>query len=568
MAQAARATPPAATAGRNSGPLDPPLPAVRYERHPHAASAPLPHGYRRREPEKSALHTIIREHLETFLAQARLLHGEGYPRFIEREFRRYLACGILCHGFARVRCPECGEERLVGFSCKGRLCPSCVGRRMADTAAFLVDQLLPEADYRQWVLTLPWALRFRLAVDRRLFAALLHTFLRTLFAWQRRRGRALGIRAGQTGAVTFVQRFGGALNLHPHVHSLVPDGLFVPASDGFLTFVPLPAPTDEEVAALALKVARRLTSVVERLCDDIFQTDALLEATASALQQALATAVKAPVPRDQLSLPGQVPEPPPKPLCARVAGFSLHAAQAVAAEDREGLERLCRYGLRPPFAQDRLALREDGRILYRLRRPWPHPQGATCLVLEPLEFLRRLAALIPAPYAHTIRYHGCFGNRARSRDFLPAPPFEAQASPQAADSAAPPAADSGTSGTAHPEVAPRRTRLPWAQLLRRVFFIDALKCPRCSAAMVVLALISDPPVVARILRHLRLPTEPPPLAPARGSVDAQLRVLCPPRHFDPDDPAGDPLDLIAAPHSRLDCAIDTADAFRDARPPP
>jgi len=439
---------------------------------------------------------------------------------------------------------------------------------MADTAAFLVDQLLPEADYRQWVLTLPWALRFRLAVDRRLFAALLHTFLRTLFAWQRRRGRALGIRAGQTGAVTFVQRFGGALNLHPHVHSLVPDGLFVPASDGFLTFVPLPAPTDEEVAALALKVARRLTSVVERLCDDIFQTDALLEATASALQQALATAVKAPVPRDQLSLPGQVPEPPPKPLCARVAGFSLHAAQAVAAEDREGLERLCRYGLRPPFAQDRLALREDGRILYRLRRPWPHPQGATCLVLEPLEFLRRLAALIPAPYAHTIRYHGCFGNRARSRDFLPAPPFEAQASPQAADSAAPPAADSGTSGTAHPEVAPRRTRLPWAQLLRRVFFIDALKCPRCSAAMVVLALISDPPVVARILRHLRLPTEPPPLAPARGSVDAQLRVLCPPRHFDPDDPAGDPLDFIPAPHSRLDCAIDTADAFRDARPPP
>ena len=153
-----------------------------------------------------------------------------------------------------------------------------------------------------------------------------------------------------------------------------------------------------------------------------------------------------------------------------------------------------------------------------------------------------------------------FQNRARARDYLPAP--------RAADFAAPAAADSGTSGTAHPEPARRRTPLPWAQLLRRVFFIDALKCPRCSAAMLVLAFISDPPVVGRILRHLRLPTDPPPLAPARGSAVAQLRVLCPPRHFDPDDPAGDPLDLIAAPHSHLDYAIDTADAFRETRPPP
>ncbi len=129
-----------------TGFLDPPLPALAYQRHPDAATAPLPHGYRRREPEKTVLHAVVREHLETFLAQARGLHGEGYPRFIEREFRRYVDCGLLCHGFARIRCP------------------SCVGRRMA--------------------------------VDRPLFSALLRTFLRTLFAWQRRRGRTLGVRDG------------------------------------------------------------------------------------------------------------------------------------------------------------------------------------------------------------------------------------------------------------------------------------------------------------------------------------------------------------------------------------
>ncbi|MBC8423324.1 transposase, partial [bacterium] len=382
------------------------LPAVSYERHPGAATDPLPGTYRRREPEKRVLHTVVREHLETFLQEARDRGEEGYPYFIEGEFRRYLDCGILSRGFARVRCSACGHERLVGFSCKGRLCPSCVGRRMADTAAYLVDQLLPEAGYRQWVLTFPWTLRFRLAIDRKLFSAIISAFLRTLFAWQRRRGRALGIRDGQTGAISFVQRFGGALNLHPHVHSLVPDGLFVPGAEDQLTFVPLPDPTTEQVEELTLKIARRLTGVVERQCADAFETDAMLEKTAVSLQEALAAAVKAPVSPSQLGLPGQDPEPPAKPLCACVAGFSLHGAQAVSAGDREALERLCRYGLRPAFAQDRLSVLPDGRVAYRLRRPWPHPLGTSWLLLDPLDFLKRLAALIPAPYTHMIRYHG------------------------------------------------------------------------------------------------------------------------------------------------------------------
>ncbi len=98
--------------------------------------------------------------------------GEGYPRFVEREFRRYLDCGLLCNGFARLRCPSCGHESLVAFSCKGQLCPSCMGRRTAEIAASLVDEVFPEAAYRQWVLTFPWSLRFPLAVDRDLLATL------------------------------------------------------------------------------------------------------------------------------------------------------------------------------------------------------------------------------------------------------------------------------------------------------------------------------------------------------------------------------------------------------------
>jgi hypothetical protein len=398
---------------------------------------------------------------------------------------------------------------------------------MGETAAYLVDYLLPEAGYRQWVLTFPWTLRFRLAVDRKLFSALLSAFLRSLFAWQRRRGRARGIEGGQTGAVTFVQRFGGALNLHPHIHCLVPDGLFVPGQEDPLTFVPLPDPTTEQVEALTLKIARRLTGVVERQCADAFETDELLEQTAVSLQEALAVAVKAPVSPAQLGLPGEEFDLPPKPLCGRVAGFSLHAAQAVSAEDRDALERLCRYGLRPAFAQERLSLRPDGRVAYRLRRPWPTPLGTTCLLLEPLDVLKRLAALIPAPYTHMIRYSGIFANRSRWRKRLPeAPPRRSDPDSPAAPSGE--VSDPKATGNHAAPSPARRTHLKWAQLLMRVFHLDALECPRCQSAMVILAFLSDPPVVRTILGHLKLPTAPPPVAGARDLWEAEAGALLPP----------------------------------------
>ena len=103
--------------------------------------------------------------LETFLARARE-RETTVPRFVEREFRTFLDCGILTHGFLRVRCDECRCERLVPFSCKGRgFRPSCGGRRMADTAAHLVDRVFPAVPVRQWVLTVPWVLRYRMAYD-------------------------------------------------------------------------------------------------------------------------------------------------------------------------------------------------------------------------------------------------------------------------------------------------------------------------------------------------------------------------------------------------------------------
>jgi hypothetical protein len=143
-------------------------------------------GYARRQPETTVLYRVVRDHLPTLLDQARdrSEHGFGYPRFVEREFEKFLACGLLCHGFVRVRYDDCAEERLVAFSCKTRgFCPSCTSRRMADTAAHLVDRVLPAVPYRQWVLSLPRQVRFLLARDGDLLSQVIGVFLHKVFAW-------------------------------------------------------------------------------------------------------------------------------------------------------------------------------------------------------------------------------------------------------------------------------------------------------------------------------------------------------------------------------------------------
>ena len=194
----------------------------------------LPGIYEPRSPARTVLHQVVRTHLERFLAEtAAATEGAGVPRFIEREFRDFLGCGALDRGFARVRCDACRFERLVPFSCKARaVCPSCGGRRMAEQAAHLVETTLPLVPVRQWVLTVPHRLRYRLAFDHTLCRAVLGVFIRAVLGWYRRRGRRGGVPDGQSGTVTVVQRFGSGLELNVHFHALSLDGVFAPERTG------------------------------------------------------------------------------------------------------------------------------------------------------------------------------------------------------------------------------------------------------------------------------------------------------------------------------------------------
>ena len=143
-----------------------PAPDVVPER-PH-----LRKRYARHEPENSVLYRVVQGWLETFLAMASEAYLRPLPRHVVEEFEKYLRCGILAWGFARAYCRDCGASMLVAFSCKLRgVCPSCGARRASQTAANLVDRVLPHVPLRQWVLSVPYELRLPMARSPALLSA-------------------------------------------------------------------------------------------------------------------------------------------------------------------------------------------------------------------------------------------------------------------------------------------------------------------------------------------------------------------------------------------------------------
>ncbi|MEN8183019.1 MAG: transposase [Myxococcota bacterium] len=415
---------------------------------------------------------------------------------------------------------------------------------------------------------MPYPLRYRCAYNAVLTSQVLRAFLRGLFSALRRRAKAQwGRPGGQCGAVTFIQRFGSALNLNLHFHTLALDGVY-PRDDGTATrFRPLPPPSADEVsrvlAGTARRIARLLASRAEGDDDTLARDEPLLATLAAAsLRTRIAMGPDAGQRWRRLGdrVEPQDSDPDASPRVPQHDGMSLHADVAVPARDRRRLERLCRYVARPPLAHDRLEARTDGRLALRLKTRWR--DGTTHILMEHHELLERLVPLIPPPRAHQVRYHGVLAPCASSRDrIVPGPrPPSARVGPEAegpileanqgraglrpwvpkarcrADERAPtdpvPAAHAnrptdlpaGAPGVgrdppqtdrrnSHRNAGSKRARpgrLPWAELLQHVFEVDALRCPRCGARMRLIAVIEDPEVARKILECLDLPARAPP----------------------------------------------------------
>jgi len=254
-----------------------------------------------------------------------------------------------------------------------------------------------------------------------------------------------------------VQRFGSALNLNPHFHTLALDGAYVEKDDSPV-FRPAPSLEDDDVRQIVKTVAKRVIRLLEKrgvldgdsLDPMVDESPVLAGLTAASVKGLVATGERAGYRvRRVLSDPAEAIKT--GELCFASRGFSLHAASRVEAGDKDGLERLCRYVARPPLAMGRLTQISEDKLAFQLKTPWG--DGTTHIILSPLELIEKLAALVPPPRVNLVRYHGVLAPNAKDRDkIVPSEKDEERAS--------------------EPEEASRQAknkyRMSWAALLARV----------------------------------------------------------------------------------------------------
>jgi hypothetical protein len=413
--------------------------------------------YRPRKPQASPLFMLLQSHFESVKGEweDRFESRYGYWRsFVDETVARYLDCGVLENGFARVFCDQCRFQFFVAFSCKTRdLCPSCAAKRAAVFASFLRDEVLEPVGLAQWVFTLPKMLRPTFLYRRELLGEL------PRLAWDT--VRELMAAADQQhqprpGMVAVVQSFGNTLRWNPHLHALVSRGGWSP--DGL--WVPVPY-VDERAAELLFrhKVLKLLT---EQGCLDQARLELLLS-------------------------------------WKKNTGFGVHNTVTVHPEDGEGLERLARYLLRPPVSLSRLSFEgPKGRVRYQAKsadhRPVStlFPQESAAETLDPLEFLARVIVHIPEPRKHLIRYYGNFSCRARAKRRQ-----QLERHPQESHELA-----STASLAPSTQAASLKARRAWAQLIKRIYHSDPLLCPNCGSELRVIAFIVERCTILKILRHL------------------------------------------------------------------
>jgi hypothetical protein len=374
---------------------------------------------------------------------------------------------------------------------------------MADSAALLVDDVLPHQPMRQWVLSVPFPLRFLFASNPKVMTRVLGIVYRAI-------STHLAHKAGfaksmaQTGAVTLIQRFGSALNLNIHFHMLFLDGVYIGGSNGHpVRFRRVKAPTRNELTKLTHTIAHRVAryleyqGLVEHDTGNVYLTPEAVNASDDdPSNQLLGSSItyRIAVGPQQgrkvftlQTLPNLESDNPFSSSVGEAAGFSLHAGVAARANERAKLERLCRYVTRPPVSTKRLSLTRNGQIRYELKTPWRN--GTTHVIFEPLDFISRLVALVPRPRVNLTRFHGVFAPNSK---------YRARVTPARRGKCK--KAQSPDEFDQTP--AEKRASITWAKRLKRVFNIDIETCDKCGGDVRIIASIEDPIVIGKILAHL------------------------------------------------------------------
>ncbi|MES9906770.1 MAG: transposase [Sedimenticola sp.] len=284
------------------------------------------------------------------------------------------------------------------------------------------------------------------------------------------------------GGVTYIHRFGSALNPHLHYHSCMIDGLFAQTEEGLQFY---------EVTGLSSEVIQQAQEKIRKRVLRLFVRRGVLSADDAEQMQTWHNG----------------------------GGFSLNAEVRIEATDRQGLERLFRYCARPIFAGDRLQWLEVGEMLiYQL--PKPQHDGQTLLRLTPAEFLDRIALLIPLPRRHRHRYHGVLAPNSPLRKQV----TERAGLPVIGDAVVSEEMPKASAGEGGEEVTGSLFASVWAMLLARIYEINPLVCPRCGSEMRIIAFVTEREPIGRILRHIGEPDVAPVITPARDPPDFSLEL--------------------------------------------
>jgi hypothetical protein len=339
----------------------------------------------------------------------------------------------------------------------------------------------------------------------------------------------------KSGAVTFIQRYGSSLNLNIHFHILVVEGVWKDSDAKELALSPaakaklqsLLPPTDCDIHDMLCQLRKRITRLLEKHGhkrpsidggefsaneDPGFFGDTSIvdELQSASTKSRLATG---PNRGSRVRKFGQLSNTPFKvevkgPRCFALEGFSLHANTFCEANEGYKLQRLIEYVARPPFANERLSLKPSGDVMLKLKRAFS--DGTTHIVFSPLEFIEKLAALVPKPRVHLIRYAGAFARHAKIRPHVVGK------------------AGAGLSESAE-AVPPNKDRMPsessksWARLLKNVFGIDVASCHLCGSKNVkIIAAILEKNAITKILSHMQLPSDTPHVAAARAPPQVQF----------------------------------------------
>ena len=442
-----------------------------------------------RDPYNTNLHAVLRENYRQVFFDKEI-NGIQLPFHLEREFKKYLNCGILSCGMARFHCPHCYKDKIVAFSCKGRtICPSCTGRRTADTAKHLLEEVIPEVPVRQWVLSMPYVYRFLLASRPEFLRKALAIYHRTINRYYAIKAKQLDLKNPKVGAITVIQRFGGGLNLNVHFHTLYTDGVFHENYLGEEVFYEI-IPSHDDVIAIANKLKNRLEKLLSREDEYSNGEDHSLSFIQSQSVQNKDENFLAPVKI------GKYCDPPFEEFkgtrCGYIDGFSLHANVKILKQHRSALEGLCRYVLRGPLSNERISY-NNGKVYLKLKRSYS--DGTSHLQFTPEQFIKRIISIIPPPRQNLIRYIGVFVARHKKRDII---------------------TSTVSAKAIRPKIKKKIYRTPWADLLKHVFKHDVSNCDHCGTKLVLIASITSRHTCNKILTHLNLPIREVLATPPRG----------------------------------------------------